>query len=200
MTIALSRPHLLQTGRRGRASVARNSRSALTSNPHSARCTTSAQLPATSCLGASRTPAASARGGSRHAGVRETYTQAEVILDAPLPRRRRNIAIARGAPRGRSFGEFRLMSITPVASARAGNASKTASTNREESMRHFLAITSALTLAVLVSGQAVAQQLPAQPIARTVVAATKLPTVTDRSLSAALDARRVVESCRCPLW
>src|SRR6202035_4985377 len=77
MTIALSRPHLLQTGRRGRASVGRNSRSALTSNPHSARCTPSAQLPATSCLGASRTPAASARGESRHAGVRETYTGAE---------------------------------------------------------------------------------------------------------------------------
>ena len=61
---------------------ARNSRSALTSNPHSARCTASAQLPATSCLGASRTPAASARGGSRHAGVRETYTGAEVVLAA----------------------------------------------------------------------------------------------------------------------
>jgi quercetin dioxygenase-like cupin family protein len=74
------------------------------------------------------------------------------------------------------------MSITPVASARAGNASKTASTNREESMRHFLAITSALALAVLVGGQAVAQQPPAQPITRTVVAATKLSTVTDRPL------------------
>ena len=74
------------------------------------------------------------------------------------------------------------MSITPVASARAGNASKTASTNREESMRHFLATTSALALAVLVGGQAVAQQPPAQPITRTVVAATKLPTVTDRPL------------------
>ena len=47
------------------------------------------------------------------------------------------------------------MSITPVASARAGDASKTASTNREESMRHFLAITSAFTLAVLVGSQAV---------------------------------------------
>jgi quercetin dioxygenase-like cupin family protein len=49
-------------------------------------------------------------------------------------------------------------------------------------MRHFLAITSAFTLAVLVGGQAVAQQPPAQPITRTVVAATKLPTVTDRPL------------------
>jgi quercetin dioxygenase-like cupin family protein len=84
--------------------------------------------------------------------------------------------------RGRSFGEFRLISLTTGASARAGNVSKTASTNREESMRHFLAITSAFTLAVLVGGQAVAQQPPAQPITRTVVAATKLPTVTDRPL------------------
>ena len=50
-------------------------------------------------------------------------------------------------------------------------------------MRHFLSITRALTLALLVSGQAVAQQPPAQPlITRTVVAATKLPTVTDRPL------------------
>jgi quercetin dioxygenase-like cupin family protein len=48
-------------------------------------------------------------------------------------------------------------------------------------MRHFLAITSAF-LAMLVGGQAVAQQPPAQPITRTVVAATKLPTVTDRPL------------------
>jgi quercetin dioxygenase-like cupin family protein len=63
-------------------------------------------------------------------------------------------------------GEFRLISITPV-----------------KSMRHFLATTSALTLALLVGGQAVAQQPPAQPlITRTVVAATKLPTVTDRPL------------------
>ena len=49
-------------------------------------------------------------------------------------------------------------------------------------MRHFLEATSALALAVLVGGQAVAQQPPAQPITRTVVAATKLPTVTDRPL------------------
>ena len=49
-------------------------------------------------------------------------------------------------------------------------------------MHHFLAITSALTLAVLVGGRAVAQQPPAQPITRTVVAAMKLPTVTDRPL------------------
>ena len=50
-------------------------------------------------------------------------------------------------------------------------------------MRHFLATTSALTLALLVGGQAVAQQPPAQPlITRTVVAAMKLPTVTDRPL------------------
>ena len=49
-------------------------------------------------------------------------------------------------------------------------------------MCHFLAITSALTFAALVGGQAVAQQPPTQPITRTVVAATKLPTVTDRPL------------------
>lgn len=58
-----------------------------------------------------------------------------------------------------------------------------ASTNREERMRHFSTIVSILTLALLVSGQVVAQQPPAQsPITRTVVAATKLPTVTDRPL------------------
>jgi quercetin dioxygenase-like cupin family protein len=50
-------------------------------------------------------------------------------------------------------------------------------------MRHFLSIASAFALAQFVSGQAVAQQPPAQPpITRTVVAATKLPTVTDRPL------------------
>jgi quercetin dioxygenase-like cupin family protein len=50
-------------------------------------------------------------------------------------------------------------------------------------MRHFLSIALVLTLALLVSGRAVAQQPPAQsPITRTVVAATKLPTVTDRPL------------------
>jgi quercetin dioxygenase-like cupin family protein len=50
-------------------------------------------------------------------------------------------------------------------------------------MRHFLSIASVLTLALLVSGQAVAQQTPIQPpITRTVVAAMKLPTVTDRPL------------------
>jgi hypothetical protein len=38
------------------------SRSAPPSNPHSARCTTSAQLPATSCLGAFRPPASGTRG------------------------------------------------------------------------------------------------------------------------------------------
>ena len=38
------------------------SRSAQTSNPHSARGAASTQLPATSCLGAFRPPAASARG------------------------------------------------------------------------------------------------------------------------------------------
>jgi quercetin dioxygenase-like cupin family protein len=58
-----------------------------------------------------------------------------------------------------------------------------ASTNREETMRHFLSIVSTLTLALLISAQVVAQQPPAQsPITRTVVAATKLPTVTDRPL------------------
>jgi quercetin dioxygenase-like cupin family protein len=57
------------------------------------------------------------------------------------------------------------------------------STEREESMRHFLSIASAFAIALLVSGQAVAQKPPAQPpITRTVVAATKLPTVTDRPL------------------
>src|SRR6202162_4144289 len=66
---------------------------------------------------------------------------------------------------------------------RAGNASKTASTNREAYMPHFLSIASFWTLALLVSGQAVAQQTPIQPpITRTVVAAMKLPTVTDRPL------------------
>jgi quercetin dioxygenase-like cupin family protein len=50
-------------------------------------------------------------------------------------------------------------------------------------MRHFLSIASAFALALFVSGQAVAHQPPAQPpITRTVVAATKLPTVTDRPL------------------
>jgi len=50
-------------------------------------------------------------------------------------------------------------------------------------MRHFLSIASAFALALSVSGQAVAQQPPAQPpITRIVVAATKLPTVTDRPL------------------
>jgi hypothetical protein len=47
-----------------------------------------------------------------------------------------------------------------------------ASTNREEPMRHFLSIVSTLTLALLISGQVVAQQPPVQsPITRTVVAA-----------------------------
>ena len=50
-------------------------------------------------------------------------------------------------------------------------------------MRHFLSIASAFAVALFVSDQAVAQQPPAQPpITRTVVAATKLPTVTDRPL------------------
>jgi len=50
-------------------------------------------------------------------------------------------------------------------------------------MRLFLSIASAFAVALLVSDQAVAQQPPAQPpITRTVVAATKLPTVTDRPL------------------
>ena len=48
-----------------------SSRSAPPSNPHSARCTTAAQLPATSCLGAFWTPAATARGRVRHAGVQK---------------------------------------------------------------------------------------------------------------------------------
>jgi hypothetical protein len=48
-------------------------------NPHSTRCPTGAKLPATSCLGASRTPTASVRGASRHVGVRETYTQPDMI-------------------------------------------------------------------------------------------------------------------------
>jgi hypothetical protein len=39
------------------------------SNPHSARGTAGAKLPATSCLGAFWTPAASVRGTSPHAGV-----------------------------------------------------------------------------------------------------------------------------------
>jgi quercetin dioxygenase-like cupin family protein len=50
-------------------------------------------------------------------------------------------------------------------------------------MRHFWSIASAFALALFVSGQAVAQQPPAQPaITRTVVAATKLSTVTDGPL------------------
>jgi quercetin dioxygenase-like cupin family protein len=65
----------------------------------------------------------------------------------------------------------------------AGNSSKTVSNDWEESMRHFLSIASAFALALFISDQAVAQQPPAQPsITRTVVAATKLPTVTDRPL------------------
>src|ERR1700676_997424 len=47
------------------------SSSAPPSNPHSARCAASAQLPATSCLGAFWTPAARARGRGRHAGVQK---------------------------------------------------------------------------------------------------------------------------------
>ena len=47
------------------------SRAAPPSNPHSARCTASAKLPATSCLGAFWTPAATARGKVRHAGVQK---------------------------------------------------------------------------------------------------------------------------------
>jgi len=50
-------------------------------------------------------------------------------------------------------------------------------------MRHFLSIASAFALALFASGQAAAQQPPAQPpITRTVVAATKLPTLTDQPL------------------
>src|SRR5271163_3645672 len=46
-------------------------------------------------------------------------------------------------------------------------------------MRHFLSIASAFALALFVSGQAIAQE---PQITRTVVAATKLPNVTDRPL------------------
>src|SRR5450755_821425 len=47
------------------------SNSAPPSNPHSARRTASAKLPATSCLGAFRAPAAAARGRVRHVGVQK---------------------------------------------------------------------------------------------------------------------------------
>ena len=73
MPIARSRSHLLQIRRSILSASRPPSRPALPSNPHSARCTAAAQLPATSCLGASRTPAAQ-RVEGRHAGVRETCT------------------------------------------------------------------------------------------------------------------------------
>src|SRR5712691_608550 len=47
------------------------SSSAPPSNPHSARCTAGAQLPATSCLVPFWTPAATARGTVPHAGVQK---------------------------------------------------------------------------------------------------------------------------------
>jgi len=50
------KPHQIQTAGPGLAVLRPPSRSALTSNPHSARCPAGAQLPATSCLGAFWTP------------------------------------------------------------------------------------------------------------------------------------------------
>src|ERR1700738_4668797 len=61
------------------------SRSALTSNPHSARCPAGAQLSATSCLGAFQTPVARACGGLVIAGVRKP-AQEETLVGAPSPR------------------------------------------------------------------------------------------------------------------
>jgi len=58
------------------------SSSAPPSNPHSARCTTGAQLPATSCLGAFWTPAATARGRARHAGVQKPAQQETRLIGA----------------------------------------------------------------------------------------------------------------------
>src|SRR5262249_10809553 len=52
MPIADSPPRLSTHPDRFRAALHPPSRSALTSNPHSARCQAGAQLPATSCLGA----------------------------------------------------------------------------------------------------------------------------------------------------
>src|ERR1700758_260561 len=56
MVIAGSPPRLSTHPDRFLAALHPPSRSALTSNPHSARCPAGAQLPATSCLGAFWTP------------------------------------------------------------------------------------------------------------------------------------------------
>jgi hypothetical protein len=56
MPIAGSPPHMSTHPGRFRAVLRPPSSSALTSNPHSARCPAGAQLPATSCLGAFWTP------------------------------------------------------------------------------------------------------------------------------------------------
>src|SRR5229473_7975491 len=67
------------------------SSSAPPSNPHSARCTASAKLPATSCLGAFWTPVAAARGRGvipasknlhirRHRGLRQYYHPGPELL------------------------------------------------------------------------------------------------------------------------
>src|SRR6266850_5677669 len=60
MPIAGSSPRLSTHPGRFLAVLRPPSSSALTSNPHSARCPAGAQLPATSCLGAFWTPASSA--------------------------------------------------------------------------------------------------------------------------------------------
>ena len=54
-------------------------------NPHRARGASGAPLTAISCPGASRTPPVGVRGGVRHAGVRETCTEAAVSR-CSLPR------------------------------------------------------------------------------------------------------------------
>ena len=78
MPIAGSPPRLSPHPDRFLVALHPPSMSALTSNPHSARCPAWAQLPATSCLGAFWTPVSSACLDPRYCGRPKTCTQADV--------------------------------------------------------------------------------------------------------------------------
>src|ERR1700758_345220 len=78
MVIAGSPPRLSTHADRFLAVLRPPSRSALTSNPHSARCPAGAQLPATSCLGAFWTPVRSACLAPRSCRRPKTCTVADL--------------------------------------------------------------------------------------------------------------------------